>query len=249
MSKIQQAGCLFGSLIRRHDGEINMSFHSDLFGWDYVWRHFADQKGGQVIEGATGLDGIVIPAGDGSTVLITPFVHHGKKRSKGTTVMTAFHPADDFVFSIQTEKLSDQVGKAFGMQDVQVQDAEFDGKFLIQGNDDARIQRLFENVYLKDAILLQPPTQLRIEHDSSHFDPEWTVRGGSHVLVYRYDHLMEKIDQLQTAFDVVTTTLVQLAVLGAVSGKVPMRSNSSFEEEVAPQVQSHRLHSPLLDPT
>src|SRR5438105_1695994 len=107
------------------NGERNMSIHSDLFGWDYVWRNFADEKGGNAVEGAdaAALVGLSIPAKEiASTLIFTPFVHHGRKKSKGTTVMASFQPADSFVFSIQAEKLTDQVGKAFGLQDVQVQD-------------------------------------------------------------------------------------------------------------------------------
>jgi hypothetical protein len=28
---------------------IIMKFHSDLFGWEYVWRNFADEKGGRAV--------------------------------------------------------------------------------------------------------------------------------------------------------------------------------------------------------
>ena len=230
-----------------------MSFHSDLFGWDYVWRNFAEQKGGEAIDVAdgSGLAGLAIPVpGTKSAVVFTPFVHHGRKRQKGTTVMTSYKPADDFVFSIQTEKLTDQVGKVLGLQDVQVQDQQFDGKYLIRGNDERRIQMLFADEALREAILLQAPTQLRIETDPSHFDPEWTVPAGHHVLVYRYDHLMEKLDQLQIAFDVLTTASQRLAALRTTHSVAPAASTFApevEEEEEQPVQTTGRLHSPLLD--
>lgn len=229
-----------------------MTFHSDLFGWDYVWRHFADAKGGQAIEHSegAGLGGLTLPHSEAApAMLITPFVHHGKKKSKGTTVVTYFQGGDEFKFSIQTEKLTDQVGKAFGMQDVQIQDAAFDSKFLIQGNDEARIQRLFENPTLRDALLFQSPSQMRIETDPAHFDPEWNVPHGYSVLVSRYDHLFGKIDELETAMSVIATTVEQLAVLGAVRGRTAMRVNQPQEVAEQPKTQSHKLHSPLLDPS
>jgi hypothetical protein len=226
-----------------------MSLHSDLFGWEYVWRNFADDKGGEVVdnEQGAGLNGLVIPA-DGLTFTFTPFVHNGRKKTKGTTVMTSFVPASEFVFAIQTEKLSDQLGKVFGLQDVKVDDQLFDSKFLIQGNDEVRIRALFEDIRLRESLLLLPPSIFRIETESQRFDPEWIVQAGNHALVFRLERLAEKTDQLQIALDVMKLTLANITKLDVLSaGNLSTDESKLFSVTQKAEPQPKRLHSPLLD--
>ncbi len=228
-----------------------MSFHSDLFGWEYVWRNFADGKGGEVLEtDQGGILALMIPAPDiDSTVVLMPSVKRGKRASKGTTVAVTFKPVSDFGLVVHAEKLSDQVGKVFGMQDVQVNDAEFDSKFLIQGTNESIIKKLFADARLRESLLLQPPTELRIETDLSRLDLAWTVPAGHHALVYRTDRHLEKFDQLQLACDVVTIAATRLVWLRIAAGKPDPAARDQLSSELEASCQStfHRLHSPLLD--
>lgn len=227
-----------------------MKFHSDLFGWEYVWRNFADEKGGETVESREGSElvelSIPVP-GIEATVTFTPVVHQGRKKHRGTTAMLPFEPDDAFIFAIQTEKWIDQVGKAFGLQDVQVQDQLFDSQFLIQGNEEQKIRSLFTDLRLRELLLLQPPSQLRVITDSSQFDPEWFVPEGLHTIVYRQDALLEKIDQLQNVYDILTCTLQQLGALGSVRGRTATTSRPAAASEEVSASGRQRLRSPLLE--
>src|SRR5262249_38488490 len=127
---------------------LTMKFHSNIFGWEYVWRDFADSKGGKV-ESDPSQDGdpifsMQIPVeGTNSFVTITPYSIKGKHRAMGTAVSMQYSPREHFVFHIRKEKGVDQIGKALGMQDIQLGDSAFDHAFLIQGTDVGKVRNLF----------------------------------------------------------------------------------------------------------
>ncbi len=228
-----------------------MKFHSDLFGWEYVWRNFADEKGGRAVtdsgedEGALTMLSIPVE-GTGVRVMFIPEGRHHKKATSNS-VMVCYPPADDFAFSIFQEKVHHQLGKALGMQDLQVQDNLFDGKFMIQGTCPIKIQELFLDVQLRELILLQLPSLLHIDTKAAKSFSNLGIPNDVHAVVYQYDGVMDKLHQLQTAYDVVVAVLGQLAAIGAISGVAAQAAAEIAAEEVQAESHPKRLRSPLLD--
>jgi hypothetical protein len=228
-----------------------MKFHSDLFGWEYVWRNFADEKGGRVVtdsgEDEGKLISLTIPVeGSGVRVIFAPESRHGKKASSNS-VMVCYPPAGDFAFSIFQEKMHHQLGKAVGLQDLKVQDDLFDSKFMIQGNNAVKVQELFLEGQLRELILLQPPSLLHIDTSASKTYPKFGIPHDVHALVYHYDGVMDKLHHLETAYDIVIKVLQQLGSIGAISGiAADIREEDDRESEQV-TTQSKRLRSPLLD--
>ncbi len=226
-----------------------MKFHSDLFGWEYVWRNFADEKGGKSLTDSGEEEGkllcLSIPVGaSGAAALFVPETH-GQKMTAGT-VLVAYEPADDFAFSIFQEKMHHQLSKALGMQDLKVQDDLFDSKFMIQGNDAVKVQEVFLDVQLRELVLLQPPATLHIEKKAGKTFPALELEEGHHAVVYKYDGSMDKLHQLQTALDVVVGVLEQLTQIGSVAGVENTKVATAPEADQS-DTQSKRLRSPLLD--
>lgn len=226
-----------------------MAYHSNLFGWDYVWRHFADALSGIVVEGnengTPDVAALSCPVpGHSFNAVITPVILRGRRQMSGTSVMVQYAPDDNFEFNIHVEKWSDAVSKAFGAQDVQVGDDLFDSSFLIQGNDPDRIQTLLD-LQLRELILLQPPSELAVLTDPKKFDSDWDVARGNHVIVYRYDVVMDKIDQLQNAYDIVTRLLKGIQTHERVGTKRQLQNAVVVGQETTGS--QRKLHSPLLD--
>jgi hypothetical protein len=227
-----------------------MKFHSDLFGWEYVWRNFADEKGGRAVTDSGEDEGkltmLSIPVeGTGVRVMFLPEARHGKKATSNS-VLVCYPPACDFAFSIFQEKVHHQLGKALGMQDLQVQDELFDGKFMIQGTSPAKVKELFLDVQLRELILLQAPTLLHIDTKAAKSYPKLGIPADVHAVVYQYDEVMDKLHQLQTAYDVVVAVLQQLGAIGAISG-VEAVAIDEEATELQTESQPKRLRSPLLD--
>lgn len=229
-----------------------MKFHSDLFGWEYVWRNFADEKGGRVHtdsgEDEGKLVSLTVPVeGTGVKVIFAPESRHGKQASSNT-VMVCYPPADDFAFSIFQEKIHHQLGKALGLQDLQVQDQLFDSKFMIQGSNALKVQELFLEVQMRELILLQPPTLLHIDTAAAKSYPKFGIPHDVHAVVYHYDGVMDKLHHLETAYDIVVKVLQQLGAIGAISGvAADIREIDSQGVVQEVDTQPKRLRSPLLD--
>jgi hypothetical protein len=232
---------------------MSMKFHSDLFGWEYVWRNFAEINGGTVITETAAEDSplvsmtVSVPlgkVGKAATLLIAPAAHHGKK-STGIKIVAPFEALDDFLFCIFPENIGHQFGKAVGMQDIKVLDQLFDSKFMIQGNHPLRVSDLFNDLSLREFVLLQPPSRLAIETKTSKPAKTNAAPSKYHAVVYQHDGTVDKLHQLETAMAVVTAVLEHVLL--------PYDSQHSAHDVAAAvdadgaTTHAKRLRSPLLD--
>lgn len=211
-----------------------MKFHTNMFGWEYVWRDFADAFGGEVITDGKAQDATIlslnVPATDKtSTITITP-------TSAGTTAVVHYEPAGSFMFSLRTEKFIHQFGKVLGLQDLQVGDKLFDNKFLIQSNDEAVLKFVFADPNLRQLILDEEISELRMYADSHAFDARWVVPAGQHVLIYSRTTLMDKFEQLEATYKILQAIVERLVESKAIG----------LGPETPPE-NGGRLHSPLLN--
>jgi len=233
-------------------GGMHMKFHSDLFGWEYVWRNFADLKGGTVMTETAAEDSplvsmtVSVPLGNAgkvATLLIAPSAHHGKK-STGIKIVGPFEALDDFVFRIFPEKFGHQFVKVVGMQDIKVNDHLFDSKFMIQANHPTRVVDLFSDINLREQVLLQPPSNLAIETKTAKSNDKNAVPTRYHAVVYQHDGAIDKLHQLEAALTVVSSILEH--VLIPYEGQT-VQAEASVISEDGYSTPSKRLRSPLLD--
>ena len=62
-----------------------------------------------------------------------------------TTLLALLQNEQDFRFAIHKEDFFDEVGKFFGMQDVEIGYPEFDKKLIIKTNDKAKVKAVFSD--------------------------------------------------------------------------------------------------------
>ncbi len=227
-----------------------MKFHSDLFGWNYVWRNFAEEKGGEVLTDSGDEEGKLVSVSipctkTGLTVYFLPTAKHGKKPTSNT-ILAAYNASGKFAFSIFQEKMHHQLGKALGMQDIKVQDELFDSKFMIQGSDAETVKEIFDDVQMRELILLQPPELLHVDHLAHKNYPELELPIGASAVVYQYDGVMDKLHQLENAFAIVTGVFGQLQAVGEAGGSRVAKKAAEVQAE-SENTGSHKLRSPLLD--
>ncbi|MBY0357558.1 MAG: hypothetical protein K2W82_06105 [Candidatus Obscuribacterales bacterium] len=212
-----------------------MKFHTNMFGWEYVWRDFADSCGGEIVTETKDKDSAIVslsvPALDkASTITITP-------TAAGTSAVIHYQPTSEFAFSLQIEKLIHQFGKALGLQDLQVGDKEFDHKFLIQANNEAMLKFILDDAKLRELLLLEETTEFRMVTEPSTFDQRWLVPANQHVLLYSRAVLIDKFEHLESVCKLLYRAVERLAEAHAVITGV------SEEKE---ENRSGRLNSPLL---
>ncbi len=77
----------------------------------------------------------------------------GFESGYATTRLTApLQTLSDFRFAIHEENFLDEAGKFFGMQDVVIGYPEFDEKFIIKTNNEAKVKALFSDSNIREVL-------------------------------------------------------------------------------------------------
>jgi hypothetical protein len=216
--------------------------HSNMFGFEYSWRDFADSKGGRIYTENNKEDGeilsLVVPAAaGGGTVTFTPM-------SFGTAAVVDFAALGDYHVTIYQEKPMHSLNKVFGMQDIVIGIREFDRRYVIKSNSEPATKDLLSDAQLRELIIAQDTADLRILPPDSVFDPRWSIRPDCAVVAYHREALIDKYDQLESIHRMLGGIVLHLQRMGlAHSGDLPAKSQHEPNEREAPR----KLHSPLLD--
>jgi hypothetical protein len=195
-----------------------MSFLRDMFGPSRaeIWQQFATAVGGNYTEGGfwNGRDKVDAAHGQWMVTLDTYVVSTGKSCITYTRMRAPYVNPDGFQFTIYRKGIFSDLGKWMGMQDVSVGDPQFDEDFIIKGNDEAKIRRLFSDAKLRELISAQPDIQFCVMDDegswSGHnFPPNvdelhFQVMGG-----------ITDMDRLKGLYDLFSETLDQLCRMGS----------------------------------
>ncbi len=228
-----------------------MKMHSNIYGWDYVWRDFADDKGGKVVvddsQPGSPVMAIHVPLPECQDMLIfKPWLPSGKKAFEATFATISFPSTDEFAFAIWTEGKMDQLHKVLGMQDVRIGDDKFDKKFIVQANNETMVKKFFADGELRGMLLDQPTCELRLVPDAAQHFPDHAIPAGHSAILYAQDHLVDKFENLEA---VVTTLQHVLSRLHAVLTNTSdvTQGNVKVQDDTDTGTHGRKLHSPLLD--
>lgn len=222
-----------------------MKLHSNIYGWEYVWEEFAEEKGGKAIKNASEIEGqdgqvsaLHIPIEEGAHALTVA------ASTSGTSMLVSYPASDDFSMRIFIDNPIHKIEKVFGMQDIKIGDARFDNKFVIQSNHPNQIARLLGNAELREAIFASPITEIRTFDRTTGFDHRWHVPANHNVLAFELSVFLDKYDQLEAIYKILAALLIEFKDCDIVgTHKAPAEVADTTE----PQKVSGRLHSPLLD--
>lgn len=92
----------------------------------------------------------------------------GFESGYATTTLTApVRTTNGFKFAIHQQHFIDDIGKFFGMQDVVIGYPEFDERFIIKTNDEAKVKALFADTTVRKVLASLPDFTFEIQHDES----------------------------------------------------------------------------------
>ena len=202
----------------------DMSFLRKLFGpsRDEIWQQFAAAVGGIVAEGGF-WNGAKVEATHGQwTVTLDTFVvSTGKSSVPFTRMRTPYVNPDGFQFNIYRRGIFSNVGKRLGMQDVTVGFAQFDDDFIIKGNEEAKLCRLFANAKIRELVSAQPDIHFCVRDDEEKF---WGGRNFPHrvdALYFQVPGVIKDVERLKQLFDLFSETLDELCRMGSAYEKRP----------------------------
>ena len=164
-------------------------------------------------------DRVIVDVPPWQIVLDTYTVHTGQVHITYTRMRAPYVNGDGFRFSIHRKNVFTDISKFFGMQDVEIGYPAFDEAFVIKGNDEAKLRRLFASVELRKLIEAQPSIRLQVKDDEGFFRKSFP--DGVDELHFAVVGVVKDIERLKALYDLFAQTLQELCRMGSAQEREP----------------------------
>ena len=209
-----------------------MSFLKSLFGpsREEIWRQLSSEVGGQFHAGGFfGGSAVQARTDDWIITLDTYTEGAGNTNTTYTRLRVPYFNPEGFRFEIYRSTIFTEIGKALGMEDIEVGHPGFDGDFVIKGNAPQRVRRLLHNRKIRELIDAQPRIHLSVKGHDGLFDRKFPA--GVDELHFQSAGTIKDLRQLRTLFDLFAEVLQQICHEG-----------KSYEDDV--RIHLRRLRAP-----
>jgi hypothetical protein len=185
-----------------------------------IWQQFCAQTGADFVEGGFWKSDKVEAAHNQWTVTLDLFVASTGKSSVTYTRMRApYVNPDSFRFTIYRKGIFTEIGKWFGMQDVTVGYEDFDRDFVIKGNDEQKLRKLFSSQQIRDLIAVQPDISFSVKDDEGFWSKNFPEEVDE--LYFQVVGVIKDVERLKLLYDLFAETLDELCRMGSAYEQAP----------------------------
>jgi hypothetical protein len=187
---------------------------------DEVWRELSREIGAEFVAGGlwkgTRVQAHVKPW---TITLDTHTVSSGESQSVYTRMRAPYVNPEGFRFKIYRKGVFSDLGKLMGMQDIEIGVPEFDEAFVIQGNDEWRLQKLFGSPEVRRLVEAQDKIRMEVKDSEGWFGPKFP----EHVdeLHFQVPGVIKDTQRLKSLFDLFAAVLEQLCQIGSAYKQAP----------------------------
>jgi hypothetical protein len=179
-----------------------------------IWRQLCSETQAEYVKGGFWKgDKVHVNYGEWTITLDTFTVSDGKTSTTYTRLRAPYVNKDNFRFTVYRAGFFSELGKLFGMQDVEVGYPEFDEAFVIKGNDEAKLRALFANQRVRRLIENQQTIRLTVKDDEGWFGTRFPE--GVDELYFCVLGIIKDIEQLKSLFDLFAEVLDHLCRIGS----------------------------------
>jgi hypothetical protein len=183
---------------------------------DVVWRQLSQEIGAEFVEGGFWKGNKVqAHVGPWTVTLDSTSDDNGSY----TRMRTPYVNPEGFRFTIYRKGLFSDLGKLLGMQDIDVGDSEFDEAFIIKGNDETKVGKLFGDAKLRALIQAQPKIRLEVKDSEGWFGPKFPEDVDE--LRFQVVGVIKDVERLRALFDLFAAVLDRLCRIGSAQKQVP----------------------------
>lgn len=144
---------------------------------------------------------------------------YGNSMMTYTRMRTPFVNPGGFRFKIYKEGFFSGIGKALGGQDIEVGDPDFDGAFVIKGNDEERVRQLFQNSRIRALLPMLPYVSMEIKPHDGVMGPGFGE--DEDELYFAVPGVLKEMDQLKSLFDLFSEVLETMVRSGMAADQAP----------------------------
>ena len=176
---------------------------------DEIWSQIAADIGGEYVDGGFwGKDALFYQHGEWQIVLDTYTVSNNNSSTTYTRMRAPFINKDGLYFNIFREGFFSSIGKAFGMQDIEIGDPYFDDNFVIKSNNPDKVQLLLADSRMKELIERQPRIYFEVKDNEGIFWKKFP--DGVDELYFQCVGVVKQTGLLKGLFDLFAVTLMRL---------------------------------------
>ncbi|MEI6089108.1 MAG: DUF3137 domain-containing protein [bacterium] len=185
-----------------------------------VWKQLCQEINANIVAGGFWKGNRVEAKHNNWTIYLDTYTESTGETSVVYTRMRApFVDRDKFYFKIYKKGLFSGLGKALGMQDIEVGYREFDDNYIIKSNSQATVVRVFSNSKIRELIQRQPKVMLEIKKSEGLFGPKFNENESE--LYFLVQGIIKDKDLLKSLFELFSEVLEELKLIGSATSDTP----------------------------
>ena len=192
-----------------------------LHGWfgpstKEIWRQLSAEIGASYVEGGFWKgDKVQATHGSWKITLDIYTVSTGKSSAQYTRMRAPYINPDGFRFTVYRKSFVSDIGKWFGMQDIEIGIEPFDQDFILKTNQEIKLRELLADVKLRELIAGQPQIHFCVKDndDSTLFQKDFPQ--GVDELCFQVGGAIKDVERLKLLYDLFSETLDQLCQIGS----------------------------------
>ena len=185
-----------------------------------VWKQLSEEINANYIEGSF-LKGprIEYNHNNWTIYLDTYTVSTGKSSITYTRIRVPFINSKKFLFKIYRKGVFSNIGKALGMQDIEIGYDYFDNDYIIKGNDEILLRRLFQNHNMRNLIEKQSRILLEIKDNEGRFGPKFNDNESE--LYFVVIGVIKDKERIKNLFELFVKIIDELETIGITVNQAP----------------------------
>jgi len=179
-----------------------------------IWRQLSTEIGARYVGGGFWKgDKVQATHGAWTVTLDTYTVSTGKTTVVFTRMRAPYVNPTAFRFTVYRRGFFSDVGKWFGMQDIEVGEPAFDHDFIIKGSDESQVRSLLSSQKLRDLIARQPEIHFSVKDDEGGFGASFPE--GVDELRFEVTGIIKDVERLKLLYELFAVTLDELCRIGS----------------------------------
>jgi hypothetical protein len=185
-----------------------------------VWKQLSEEINANYIEGSFFKGPRIEYKHNNWTIYLDTYtVSTGKSSTTYTRMRVPFINQKKFLFKVYRKGVFSNIGKALGMQDIEIGYDYFDNDYIIKGNDEILLRRLFQNHNIRNLIEKQSRILLEIKDNEGRFGPKFNDNESE--LYFVVIGVIKDIDRLKNLFNLFVLVINELEIIGITLNQTP----------------------------
>lgn len=185
-----------------------------------VWKQLSEEINASYIEGGPFKGPRIEYKHNIWTIYLDTYtVSTGKSNITYTRMRVPFVNNKKFLFKIYRKGVFSNIGKALGMQDIEIGYDYFDNDYIIKGNDELLLRKLFHNYKIQNLIENQSRILLEIKDNEGRFGPKF--KDNESELYFVVIGVIKDKEKLKNLFELFVQILDEFEMIGITIHQTP----------------------------